>query len=303
MKRTGILFLCLGVITTIGYAQPQFTMMRHAPNWDPGARDGYCDVRVIVDNVAEVGLRGERVLVRTLQGAPARDAGTTCTAPLPRTGATNIRVRGMEGRGSAQLMEQPNQQNGYAAVIRIQDSQAGASEYRFRIDWHADRASYFGAQDYDRDWDPSRWANRGEGGQYQPDARRYEGGPPQGGRWDRGWRTDRGNRTALTAAADGWGRIHADGRQADRISHVAVRTEVDGDAFITIDGERGPIRLVGRVQSQDDRSMGVSLKDAMDRPAEGYVSLHFDGAGNLMNASIEGNWGNEHFVGSFNRRY
>jgi hypothetical protein len=176
-------------------------------------------------------------------------------------------------------------------VIRIEDRQSGAVEYRFRIDWHADRASYFGPQDYDRDWDPSRWVNR------------VEGGAPQGGRWDRGWRSDRGNRTALNVGSDGWGRIHADGRPGDRISRLSVRTEVDGDAFVTIEGERGPVRLVGRVQSQDERSLGLSLREAMDRPAEGYVSIHFDANGNLMNASIEGNWSREHFVGTFNRRY
>lgn len=293
MKRMKILAICLSVGATVVFAQREFTMMRHAPNWNPAARDGFCEVRVVVDNQAEVGLRGERVFVRTLEGAPAHDAGTTCTAPLPRTGATNFRVRGMEGRGSAQLVEEPNAQNGYVAIIRIQDRQSGASEYRFRVDWHADRATYFGPQDYDRDWDPSRWSNRVQGG----------APPPQGGRWDRGWRTDRGNRTALNAVADGWGRIHADGRPGDRISRLTVRTEVDGDAFITIEGERGPIRLVGRVQSQDDRSLGVSLREAIDRPADGYVSIHFDANGNVMNASIEGNWAREHFVGTFNRRY
>ena len=134
MKRTGMLTMYLSVGATVVFAQPQFTMMRHAPNWNPAARDGFCEVRVIVDNVAEVGLRGERVFVRTLEGAPAYDAGTTCTAPLPRTGATNFRVRGMEGRGNAQLVEEPNAQNGYVAVIRIEDRQSGAAEYHFRVD-------------------------------------------------------------------------------------------------------------------------------------------------------------------------
>jgi len=277
--------------------------MRRAPNWNERAADGSCEVRVWVDNVAEVGLRGERVFVRTLEGAPARDMGTVCTAPIPRSGATDIRVRGMDGRGTAQLIEQPNPQNGYVAVIRIEDRQSGAAEYRFRIDWHAQNASYFGPRDYDRDWDASRWANRVQG-LNRPDDRR-EPVQPQGqqGRWDRGWRSDQGNRTALSASADGWGRVHAEGRPGDRINRLTVRTEMDGDAFITIDGERGPIRLVGRVQSQDQRSIGIALKEAMGRPSEGYVSLHFDGGGNLMNASIEGNWGNEHFVGTFNRRY
>jgi hypothetical protein len=300
MKLSSSLTFCL--LTTSGvFAQPQFTLMRHAPNWNERARDGSCEVRVLVDNVAEVGLRGERVFVRTLQGAPARDEGTVCTAPLPRTGATNFRVRGMEGRGSAQLVEQPNSQNGYVAVIRIEDSQPGAAEYRLRVDWHAEGATYFGPRDYDRDWDPSRWINRGDGGQNRPEARRDEGTqqPPD----QRGYRVDHGNRTAMNVASDGSGRIHADGRAGDRISHIAVRTERDGDAFITLDGERGPLQLVGRVQSQDDRSLGVALKEAMGRPSEGYVSIHFDARGNLMNASLEGSWDNEHFVGTFNRRY
>ena len=213
----------------------------------------------------------------------------------------------MEGRGNAQLVEQPNQQNGYVAVIRIEDSQPGAAEYRFRVDWHSEGASYFAPRDYDRDWDASRWVNRqggqgGQGGQYRPGERGNEA-PPQEGRYDRGWRTDRADRRALNTSADGWGRIHADGRAGDQINRVSLRTEPDGDAFITIDGPRGPMRLIGRVQSQDDRSIGVSLREAMGRPSEGYVSIHFDGAGNLMNASIEGNWGNDHFVGTFNRRY
>lgn len=281
------------------FAQDQFTMMRHAPNWNERAADGSCDVRVIVDNVAEVGLRGERVFIRTLQGAPARDAGTVCTAPLPRSGATNIRVRAMDGRGSAQLTEQPNAQNGYVAVIRIEDPQSGAGEYRFRIDWHAQGATYFGPRDYDRDWDASRWANRDRREQIAaaPPVQ------PQEGRWDRGWRSDRNARAAINASADGWGRFHTEGREGDRISRVTIRTEADGDAFLTIDGERGPIRLVGKIQSQDDRSVGISLREAAGRPSEGYVSVHFDGNRNLMNVSIEGNWGREHFVGSFNRRY
>ena len=72
---------------------------------------------------------------------------------------------------------------------------------------------------------------------------------------------------------------------------------------ITLDTDRGQVRFMGRIQSQDERSLGVSLRDAMGRPAEGYASIYFDAGGNLQSASMDGNWGNQHFVASFNRRY
>ncbi len=282
----------------------EFTRIQHAGNWDPRAIDGNCEVRVWVDNTAEVGIRGERVFVRTLQGAPARDVGTTCNAPLPRSGFANMRVRALGNRGETTLLEQPNEQNGYTAVMRIEDRAPGGAEYRFRIDWRAENAVYFQDRDYDRDWDHARWDRRPiEGGRPIVGVRPIDGEGSGPMRTERSWRTERTVRRTMQASADGWGRIHADQREGQRISRLSVRTERDDDAFVTLDTDRGPIQFVGRVQSQDDRSLGISLREAMGRPADGYISIHMDPSGNIQTGSLEGNWGTQHFVASFNRRY
>lgn len=302
MKKTILSVICLmGIAGTILVGQ-QFSVARRAPNWDPRAPEGSCEVRVWVDNSAEIGIQGERVYVRTLQGQPARDTGTTCTAPLPRSGVANINVRGMEGRGRAQLLEQPNAQNGYMAVFRVEDPQSGGSEYGFRIDWRAQGATHFTERDYDRPWDHSRWDSPRPNA--PPESPRAEGPRPGGpGGVDRGWRSDRNYRRPVTASADGWGRIHPEQRVGQRITRFAVQTERDDDAIITLDTDRGQQRFRGKIQSQDDRSLSVSIHDAMGRPAEGFASIHFDATGNLQSATMEGNWGGENVVASFNRRY
>lgn len=301
MKKNLVSTICLMGVAGTALIGQQFTVVRKAPNWDPRAPEGSCEVRVWVDNTAEIGLQGERVFVRTLAGQPARDAGTTCTAPLPRAGATDLRVRGMEGRGTARLLEQPNAQNGYMAVFRVEDPQSGGSEYNFRVDWRAQGATFFTDRDYDREWDRSRWDPTRQ--DHPVENRHVEGPPPVAGNVDRGWRSDHSYRRQVQAVADGWGRIHPEQREGQRISRLEVRTERDDDAIITLDTDRGPMRFMGRIQSQDDRSIGISLRDAMGRPAEGFASIHFDASGNLQSATLEGKWGGDNYVASFNRRY
>jgi len=292
MKIGSFTKLCLLGSAGVALFAQDFTRIRHSGNWDPRAADGNCEVRVWVDNAAEVGIRGERVFVRTLQGQPARDVGTTCNAPLPRSGFANMRVRSIGNRGDAQLIEQPNEENGYTAVIRVEDHQAGGAEYVFRIDWRSESPVYFTDRDYDRPWNRSRWERRLEG----------EGTAPPD-RVQRSYRSERTVRRTLEASADGWGRVHADQREGQRITRMSVRTEGNDDAFVTFETDRGPMRFVGRVTSQDDRSLGISLREANGRPADGYFAVHFDPGGNIQTGSLEGNWGSQHFVASFNRRY
>jgi len=287
--------LCLVGAGATALVGQQFTIAQRAPNWSDRAREGSCDVRVWVDNSAEVGLQGERIFVRTLQGQTARNVVTTCTSPLPRSGVTDLRVRAT-GRGETKLLEQPSNSNGYVAIIRVDDPQNGGSEYGFHVAWRSQGgATYFSDQDYKREWDHSRW-----------DQARQNATPevhPTPARVDRGWRTDRNERRPIQAQADGWGRIHADGAEGQRISRLTISTERDNDAIVTLDTDRGPVKFTGRIQSQDDRSLGVSLRDAMGRQADGYISIHFDTNHDLQSATMDGNWGSQHFVASFNRRY
>ena len=58
---------------------------RQLPGWDSRAREGRCDIRVWVDNRAEVRMRGDGIFVKTVEGARGHDEGSECSQPLPTT--------------------------------------------------------------------------------------------------------------------------------------------------------------------------------------------------------------------------
>lgn len=114
-------------------ADDQVTV-RHARNWQAGASEGWCAIKVRVDGEAEFALRGETLTIRTGTGEPARDIGSECSTPLPRN-VENFSFRGIDGRGNVRLLEQPTSRNGWTAVVRIKDNKAGAEEYHYRLEW------------------------------------------------------------------------------------------------------------------------------------------------------------------------
>lgn len=114
-------------------ADDQVTV-RHARNWQPGASEGWCAIKVRVDGEAEFALRAETLTIRTNTGEPARDIGSECSTPLPRN-VENFRFKGVDGRGDVRLLEQPSSRNGWMAVVRIRDSKGGSEDYHFRLEW------------------------------------------------------------------------------------------------------------------------------------------------------------------------
>lgn len=125
----------MGLAAGIGaVAADETVTVRHARNWQPGASEGRCDIRVRVDGEADFGLRGESLIIRTLNGEPASDAGSECSTPLPRN-VEDFRFKGIDGRGDVRLLEEPSAGNRWMAVVRVRDSKAGSEEYHFRLEW------------------------------------------------------------------------------------------------------------------------------------------------------------------------
>ena len=48
---------------------------------------------------------------------------------------TTVSLEGTEGRGEVRLIQQPRDENGYAARVRIRDHQGGAGDYSFTLLW------------------------------------------------------------------------------------------------------------------------------------------------------------------------
>jgi hypothetical protein len=108
---------------------------RQMPGWDARAREGRCDIRLWVDNRAEVRMRGDTIFVRTLEGSRGRDEGSSCSQSLPYNSVNNFQIRQTAGRSRINLAQEPTRMNNYTAMIAIEDRQGGGDNYAFEVTW------------------------------------------------------------------------------------------------------------------------------------------------------------------------
>ena len=133
----------------------------------PGGGEG-CTVDVVVDGSAEVEIRGDSAVLRNISGAPPQFRQFDCTHPIPGN-APGFRFSAVDGRGRQELVRIPR--DGGAVVVRIDDPQGGAGEYRFEVTWGGDQGGYRreqGDRGYDQNRDPDR-----EHVQFQGDRDRF----------------------------------------------------------------------------------------------------------------------------------
>jgi hypothetical protein len=120
---------------------------------------GRCTVEVVVDGAVEVEIRGDNASLRNLSGQPPQFRRFECTSPMPPN-PVNFRFSGVDGRGRQTLVRDPR--NGGSTVVRIEDPQSGAGDYRFDLTWggggsYSDRGQYT----TDRGQDPNRYPQPG----------------------------------------------------------------------------------------------------------------------------------------------
>ena len=111
---------------------------RRLPGWDSRTREGRCEIRVWVDNRAEVRMRGDSVFVRTIEGSKSRDEGSECSQPLPYNSVSGFQIRQIAGRTRVALAQEPSRMNNYTAMISINDQQGGGDNYTFEVSWRAE---------------------------------------------------------------------------------------------------------------------------------------------------------------------
>ncbi len=88
----------------------------------------------IVDGTDIIRVRRRQVQTEIRSGAPVQRERYEFTDPLPAVGVS-VQLEVLEGRGRVQLLEQPRPNNDFAAVVRIEDSDRGASRYVFELRW------------------------------------------------------------------------------------------------------------------------------------------------------------------------
>jgi len=91
----------------------------------------------IVGGVDEVVLAGSSASVRHVEGDAVREAKVSFSAPLPRA-PTTVKILSASGRGKVDVTQQPAADNGYTAIVRINDTgKGGEKRYAFTLRWDA----------------------------------------------------------------------------------------------------------------------------------------------------------------------
>jgi hypothetical protein len=89
----------------------------------------------VVDGVDEIIFSGSSASVRHLTGKPPREVRASFSAPLPRS-PVNLDLISTSGRGVIVIVQHPSPENGYTAIVRIDDSGKGSDKrYEFTLRW------------------------------------------------------------------------------------------------------------------------------------------------------------------------
>jgi hypothetical protein len=229
---------------------------------------------VVVDGVAEVEIRGETAVLRTLQGQPASWRRFVCNEPMPPRPA-EFRFRGIDGRGRQQLLRDPSRDG--VAVVRLEDPQSGSEGYTFDIEW------------------------RGSSGPGRDIGREAPPGPGRGiivG----GWRGARGS--TFQFRGDGRGFYNRrDGRDVP-VRDVNVSLTADGRVVLEFEAQ-GLQRLtfVGRATNYYRDYITAELAaGARSRDVRGEASIYLDQGGQVDRITMGGRIDGDPFRLTWNAR-
>jgi hypothetical protein len=100
-----------------------------------GTTTGTIDWSGRVDDRVNIVIRGNEITHQQVSGAfiPIRQ---NMTGVLPRRNAT-LTVNKLAGRGNVSIIQQPNANNNFTAIVQVYDPQRSSDEYRLQIRWQA----------------------------------------------------------------------------------------------------------------------------------------------------------------------
>ena len=129
----------LGILGMVSVAASAQTMERRAVFTGGGnPTEGKCTIEVVVDVAADVEIRGDRAVLRTLGGRPAEWRRFQCSSPIPPNMA-DFHFAGVDGRGSQRLQQDPRSRGG-VAIVHIEDPAGGSEGYTFDLTWRGGNA-------------------------------------------------------------------------------------------------------------------------------------------------------------------
>ena len=101
---------------------------------DNNSTTGRAFWRGTVDKEVQLIIKASNIETRLISGNPYSDGNFSFTSALP-TRNVKVEVNKKEGRGKVRVLQQPNRNNDYTAIIQIYDEGGGAREYQLEIFW------------------------------------------------------------------------------------------------------------------------------------------------------------------------
>ncbi len=118
-----------------------------------------------VDGKVLLKINRRRVTYDVISGVPVQRQRFDFTDPLPFKN-TRVDVNVEEGRGNVRIIEQPRERNDYTAIIEINDSSSGKSNYVLDVFWEKSFSGNSGNNDSNwrnKDDDSFEWQGRVDG--------------------------------------------------------------------------------------------------------------------------------------------
>jgi hypothetical protein len=234
-----------------------------------------------VDREVRITMHGRDARTQTDGRVPFERSRLDIASALPQTDGF-VSVRLQDGRGDAQVVQQPTARNDYTTIVRIVDRSGGADSYRLTAYWEPYGNGGYGTRD-NRDGYPSRGGygrdNRGGYGRDNGGYGRGNGGYGNGGygrqvsalRW--------------SGDVDDQLEIRIQGNRIDyrTLSGKSVRNvranlvggglpRNDVQVFVTNENGRGSVSVVQQPSSYNNYTTVIRVYD----PRPGYGGYSFD---------------------------
>ncbi len=265
VTRNGVLLLSIGIALP-AFADTQFQIRRMTRNDVPPGK-GQCDIRLQVDNEAEVSVRGDMVFIHTISGRDPRDDGSECNLPFPDRDLVGFNFEVMDSRGEIRLAAGPSPRNRNTAVVYIRDSAGGEGRYHFRLSW-----AIQGGGDERREG-PDRDDRRGDAF-----------------RWD----------DQIGFRGDGRGSVFVSDRGEQKLFDVNVNIDRRGVIGVTFRMDRGQtLAFTGTVVGRDGGRIRADVEGMRMR---GTMLLSVDDRRNINSISMEAAGGRDRLRLNWDRR-
>lgn len=90
--------------------------------------------RGMIDDKVQLRIQADKIETVTISGRAYPDGIYSFTSPLPSESVMVDLIK-KAGRGTARVVQQPTEENNFAAIIEIYDNKGGAKEYQLEIFW------------------------------------------------------------------------------------------------------------------------------------------------------------------------